>query len=166
MLILADPDRAFELSEYPNTGVGLMRLEFAITNSIKVHPLAFCEPERIKDVEVKKLIDELTIGYSSGKTYFVEKLVEAVSIVATAFYPKDVIVRLSDFKSNEYANLLGGKYFEPHEENPMIGLRGASRYYSDFYRKGFALECEAMKKVRNVKGMKNVKLMIPFCRNN
>ncbi len=164
MLILADPDRAFELSEYPNTGVGLMRLEFAITNSIKVHPLAFCEPERIKDVEVKKLIDELTIGYSSGKTYFVEKLVEAVSIVAAAFYPKDVIVRLSDFKSNEYANLLGGKYFEPHEENPMIGLRGASRYYSDFYRKGFALECEAMKKVRNVKGMKNVKLMIPFCR--
>jgi pyruvate,water dikinase len=99
-----------------------------------------------------------------GKSYFIDKLAEAVSTVAAAFYPKDVIVRMSDFKSNEYANLIGGKYFEPQEENPMIGLRGASRYYSDFYRKGFVLECEAMKKVRNEMGMSNVKLMIPFCR--
>ena len=106
----------------------------------------------------------MTKGYENGTDYFVNKLAEAVSTVAAAFYPKDVIVRMSDFKSNEYANLIGGKYFEPEEENPMIGFRGASRYYSDFYRKGFALECEAMKKVRNEMGLHNVKLMIPFCR--
>lgn len=164
MFILADPDRAFELSHYPNSGVGLLRLEFAISNSIRIHPLALIEPEKITDGQTKSEIEELTKDYSAGKTYFVEKLVEAVSTVAAAFYPKDVIVRMSDFKSNEYANLIGGKYFEPQEENPMIGLRGASRYYSDFYRKGFALECEAMKKVRDEMGMTNVKLMIPFCR--
>jgi pyruvate,water dikinase len=164
MLILADPERAFELSNYPNQGVGLLRLEFAISNSICIHPLALIEPEKIKDEKTKTEINELTKDYSTGEDYFVSKLAEAVSIVAAAFYPKDVIVRMSDFKSNEYANLIGGKYFEPHEENPMIGLRGASRYYSDFYRKGFALECEAMKKVRNEMGMTNVKLMIPFCR--
>lgn len=164
MFILADPDRAFELSNYPNQGVGLLRLEFAISNSIRIHPLALIEPEKVLDEKIKKEIYELTKDYSTGKEYFVNKLVEAVSTVAAAFYPKDVIVRMSDFKSNEYANLIGGKYFEPHEENPMIGLRGASRYYSDFYRKGFALECEAMKKIRNEMGMNNVKLMIPFCR--
>jgi pyruvate,water dikinase len=164
MFILADPDRAFELSNYPNQGVGLLRLEFAISNSIRIHPLALIEPEKILDEKIKIEINELTKDYSTGKEYFVNKLVEAVSTVAAAFYPKDVIVRMSDFKSNEYANLIGGKYFEPHEENPMIGLRGASRYYSDFYRKGFALECEAMKKVRDEMGMTNVKLMIPFCR--
>ena len=164
MLILADPERAFELSNYPNKGVGLMRLEFAISNSIRIHPLALIESEKVTDEQIKNEIKALTINYKDTKTYFVNKLAEAVSIVAAAFYPKDVIVRMSDFKSNEYANLIGGKYFEPHEENPMIGLRGASRYYSDFYRKGFALECEAMKKVRNEMGMTNVKLMIPFCR--
>lgn len=164
MFILADPDRAFELSNYPNKGVGLLRLEFAISNSIRIHPLALIEPEKITDKKIKEEINELTINYTDGKAYFIDKLAEAVSMVAAAFYPKDVIVRMSDFKSNEYANLIGGKYFEPHEENPMIGLRGASRYYSDFYRKGFALECEAMKKVRNEMGMTNVKLMIPFCR--
>ncbi|MBK6565162.1 MAG: phosphoenolpyruvate synthase [Saprospiraceae bacterium] len=164
MLILADPDRAYELSNYPNKGVGLLRLEFAISNSIKIHPLALIETEKVMDEKIKSDIKELTKGYTDGKKYFVDKLAEAVSLVAAAFYPKDVIVRMSDFKSNEYANLIGGKYFEPHEENPMIGLRGASRYYSEFYRKGFALECEAMKKVRNEMGMHNVKLMIPFCR--
>ena len=164
MLILADPERAFELSKFPNKGVGLLRLEFAITNSIKIHPLAFCEPEKINDPDLIEQVTQITKGYESGRHYFVEKLAEAVSVVAAAFYPKDVIVRLSDFKSNEYANLIGGKYFEPHEENPMIGLRGASRYYSDFYCSGFALECEAMKMVRNSKGLHNVKLMIPFCR--
>jgi pyruvate,water dikinase len=164
MLILADPDRAYELSNYPNKGVGLLRLEFAISNSIKIHPLALIETEKVFDEKIKSDIKELTRGYTDGKKYFVDKLAEAVSLVAAAFYPKDVIVRMSDFKSNEYANLIGGKYFEPHEENPMIGLRGASRYYSEFYRKGFALECEAMKKVRNEMGMQNVKLMIPFCR--
>lgn len=164
MFILADPERAFELSNYPNKGVGLMRLEFAISNSIRIHPLALVEPEKITENDVKAEIKEITKDYTDGKTYFIDKLAEAVSMVAAAFYPKDVIVRMSDFKSNEYANLTGGKYFEPHEENPMIGLRGASRYYSDFYRKGFVLECEAMKKVRNEMGMTNVKLMIPFCR--
>jgi pyruvate,water dikinase len=164
MFILADPDRAFELSSYPNKGVGLMRMEFAISNSIKIHPLALCEPEKVRDKAVIDQISELTKGYTDSKKYFIDKLAEAVSIVAAAFYPKDVIVRMSDFKSNEYANLIGGQYFEPHEENPMIGFRGASRYYSDFYRKGFALECEAMKKVRNEMGFQNVKLMIPFCR--
>ena len=164
MLILADPERAFELSQYPNQGVGLMRIEFAISNTIKIHPLALIEPEKVTDRDLFYEIELLTKGYHDGKKYFVDKLAEAVSMVAAAFYPKDVIVRMSDFKSNEYANLIGGKYFEPSEENPMIGFRGASRYYSDFYRKGFALECEAMKKVRNEMGMTNVKLMIPFCR--
>jgi len=164
MFILADPDRAFEMSIYPNKGVGLLRLEFAISNSIRIHPLALIEPEKITDEKTKKEIHELTKDFVDGKNYFIDKLAEAVSTVAAAFYPKDVIVRMSDFKSNEYANLIGGKYFEPQEENPMIGLRGASRYYSDFYRKGFVLECEAMKKVRNEMGMSNVKLMIPFCR--
>jgi pyruvate,water dikinase len=164
MFILADPERAFDLSFYPNKGVGLMRMEFAISNTIKIHPNALCEPEKVTDEETISAIKELTKGYKNGKDYFVDKLAEAVSTVAAAFYPKDVIVRMSDFKSNEYANLIGGKYFEPDEENPMIGFRGASRYYSDFYRKGFALECEAMKKVRNEMGLHNVKLMIPFCR--
>ena len=164
MLILADPERAFELSYYPTKGIGLMRVEFAISNTIKIHPLALCEPEKISDPSVQSEIAALTKDYDDGKNYFVDKLAEAVSIVAAAFYPKEVIVRMSDFKSNEYANLIGGKYFEPVEENPMIGFRGASRYYSDFYRKGFALECEAMKKVRNEMGLDNVKLMIPFCR--
>ncbi|CAM4062183.1 phosphoenolpyruvate synthase [Flavobacterium sinopsychrotolerans] len=164
MLILADPERAFELSQYPNQGVGLMRMEFAISNTIKIHPLALCEPEKIIDPNIKSEIAALTNGYEDPKNYFIDKLAEAVAIVAAAFYPKEVIVRMSDFKSNEYANLIGGKYYEPDEENPMIGFRGASRYYSDFYRKGFALECEAMKKVRNEMGLHNVKLMIPFCR--
>lgn len=164
LLILADPERAFELSYFPNQGVGLMRLEFAISNTIKIHPLALCEPEKITDQEIKIQISDLTKGYTDPKNYFIDKLAEAVATVAAAFYPKEVIVRMSDFKSNEYANLLGGKYFEPEEENPMLGFRGASRYYSDFYRQGFALECAAMKKVRDEMGLTNVKLMIPFCR--
>lgn len=164
MLILADPERAFELSHYPNQGVGLMRMEFTISNTIKIHPLALCDPEKITDQVIIDEIVALTKGYEDPKNYFIDKLAEAVAIVAAAFYPKEVIVRMSDFKSNEYANLIGGKYYEPDEENPMIGFRGASRYYNDFYRKGFALECEAMKKVRNEMGFRNVKLMIPFCR--
>jgi pyruvate,water dikinase len=123
-----------------------------------------CEPEKITDAGVKAEINRLTHHYADAKDYFVDKLAEAVALVAAAFHPNEVIVRLSDFKSNEYANLLGGSSFEPHEENPMIGLRGASRYYSDFYRQGFALECRAMKKVREEMGLTNVKLMIPFCR--
>lgn len=164
MFILADPNRAFDLCNYPNRGVGLMRLEFAISNHIQIHPLALCYPEKVLDKKTKKVIQTITKNYSNGADYFVDKLAEAVTQVAAAFYPNEVIVRMSDFKSNEYANLIGGKYFEPKEENPMLGLRGASRYYSDFYRKGFELECLAMKKVREKMGMTNVKLMIPFCR--
>jgi len=164
MLILADPEKAFELSRYPNQGVGLMRMEFVISNTIKIHPLALCEPEKITDTNTITQIAELTKGYTDPKDYFVSTLAEAVATVACAFYPKEVIVRMSDFKSNEYANLIGGSYFEPDEENPMIGFRGASRYYSNFYRKGFALESQAMKKVRDEMGLTNVKLMIPFCR--
>ena len=164
MFILSDPERAFEMSQFPNKGVGLMRIEFAVSNTIKIHPLALCEPEKVTDENTKLLIQDLTKEYNDKKNYFVDKLAEAVAIVAAAFYPKDVIVRMSDFKSNEYANLIGGVYFEPKEENPMLGFRGASRYYSDFYRKGFELECKAMKKVRDFMGLKNVKLMIPFCR--
>ena len=164
MFILADPERAFELCKYPNQGVGLMRLEFTISNSIGIHPLALLEPDKVTNKLTTKEINKRINGYETGALYFVDKLAQAITTVAAAFYPKDVIVRLSDFKSNEYANLLGGIYFEPKEENPMIGLRGASRYYSDYYRKGFALECEALKIVRNTLGMKNIKLMVPFCR--
>ena len=164
MFILAEPDRAFDLSYYPNQGVGLMRIEFAVSNTIKIHPLALCQPEKITDEKTNEQIKALTKGYADGKAFFIGKLAEAVAQVAAAFYPKDVIVRMSDFKSNEYANLIAGKYFEPNEENPMIGFRGASRYYSDFYREAFAMECAAMKKVRDEMGLHNVKLMIPFCR--
>lgn len=164
LLILSDPERAFEVCDYPNQGVGLLRLEFTISKSIKIHPLALCEPEKVTDEATKKEIRDITSNFEDGKEYFVNQLAEAVSTVAAAFYPKEVIVRFSDFKSNEYKNLLGGSYFEPSEENPMLGLRGASRYYSEFFKDAFALECQAMKKVRDEMGLKNVKLMIPFCR--
>lgn len=164
MFILADPEKAADLSRYPNQGVGLMRLEFAITNTVKIHPLALCNPKQITDETVKNNINSITKHFANGKLYFIDTLAQAVALVAASFYPKPVIVRMSDFKSNEYANLLGGQYFEPKEENPMIGLRGASRYYSNFYKDAFALECLAMKKVREKMGLTNVKLMIPFCR--
>lgn len=164
MYILGDPDQAFQLSRYPNDGVGLMRLEFIITNAIKIHPMALVKYNTLKDQEAKKEIDTLTVGYTNKENYFVDTLARAVGTIAAAFYPKDVIVRMSDFKTNEYANLLGGKEFEPEEENPMIGFRGASRYYHDAYKEGFGLECQAMKVVRDEMGLSNVKLMIPFCR--
>ena len=164
MLILGDPERAFQLSFYPNKGVGLMRLEFIISNTIKIHPMALVKFNELKDNKVKDEIDELTHHYFDKEEYFTDKLAQAVATIACAFYPKDVIVRMSDFKTNEYANLIGGKDFEPDEENPMLGFRGASRYYSDRYKEGFRLECEAMKIVRNQMGLTNVKLMIPFCR--
>ena len=164
MLILANPDRAFELSFYPNKGVGLLRMEFIITNSIVVHPMALVRFNELPDGPDKLAIDNITTGYESKTQYFIEKLSRSVAQVAAAFYPKDVIVRMSDFKTNEYASLMGGKYFEPLEENPMLGFRGASRYYNDRYRDGFKLECEAMKVVREKMGLTNVKLMIPFCR--
>ena len=164
MLILADPEKAYKYSFYPNAGVGLMRMEFIITNSIKVHPMALLHFDELKDAEAKKEISILTEMYSDKREYFVDKLSEAVGTIASAFYPKEVIVRMSDLKSNEYAGLIGGKQFEPEEENPMIGFRGASRYYHENYRDGFLLECEAMKRVRDEMGFHNVKIMIPFCR--
>ncbi len=164
MLILGDPDLAYSYSNYPVKGVGLMRLEFVINNTIQIHPLALRYFDQLKDKEAKKKIKELTASYEKKDLFFVEKLAEGVATIAAAFYPRDVIVRMSDFKSNEYANLIGGKEFEPKEENPMLGFRGASRYYSEEYKDGFQMECEAMKIVRDEMGFTNVKLMIPFCR--
>lgn len=164
MFILADPDKAFKYSFLPNNGIGLMRMEFVINNTIQVHPMALVKFDELEDTEARQKIEELTEGYSQKKDYFIDQLSQAIATVAAAFYPKDVIVRMSDFKSNEYANLIGGRQFEPHEENPMLGFRGASRYYSPLYREGFGLECETMKVVRDEMGLTNVKLMIPFCR--
>lgn len=164
MLILGDPDQAFRLSFYPTAGVGLMRLEFAITNSIGIHHMAIVRIDQLQDEKIKQEILQRTSSYPDPVSWFTGKLAETVATIAAAFYPREVIVRMSDFKSNEYANLLGGKTFEPDEENPMLGFRGASRYYHEAYREGFGLECMAMKKVREEMGLTNVKLMIPFCR--
>ena len=164
MLIVGDPDKAFKLSFYPNDGVGLMRVEFIITHAVQIHPMALVKFNELKDDAVKQKIEELTHHYPDKEKYFVDKLAEGVATIAAAFYPKDVIVRMSDFKTNEYANLIGGKDFEPEEENPMLGFRGASRYYNQQYTEGFKLECEAIVKVRDEMGLTNVKLMIPFCR--
>lgn len=164
MLILADPEQAFKLSFYPTAGVGLMRLEFVINNSIQIHPMALKHFDTLKDPTVKETIEKLTHHYPDKANYFVHKLAEGIATIAAAFYPKDVIVRTSDFKSNEYANLIGGKEFEPLESNPMIGFRGASRYYHPKYQEAFELECMAMKMVREEMGFNNVKIMIPFCR--
>lgn len=164
MLITGDPEKAFQLSMYPNNGVGLMRMEFIITHYIRIHPMALVKFDTISDPQVKQQIQQLTSAYASRKQYFIEKLSEGIATIAAAFYPKDVIVRMSDFKTNEYANLLGGKDFEPNEENPMIGFRGASRYYNERYKEGFQLECAAIKRVREEMGLSNVKVMIPFCR--
>lgn len=164
MLILGDPDKAFKLSFYPNSGVGLMRIEFIITHFIQVHPMALVKFDRLTDPSVKKQIEVLTHHYPDKKKYFSDKLAQGIATIAAAFYPKEVIVRMSDFKTNEYANLIGGKDFEPKEENPMLGFRGASRYYNDLYKDGFKLECDAIKQVRNDMGLTNVKVMIPFCR--
>ena len=164
MLIAGDPDKAFNLSFYPNDGVGLMRIEFIITHTVQIHPMALVKFNELKDIDAKKKIEVLTHHYPDKEKYFVDKLAEGVATIASAFYPKDVIVRMSDFKTNEYANLIGGKEFEPLEENPMIGFRGASRYYNDLYKDGFRLECEAIRKVRDEMGLTNIKVMIPFCR--
>jgi len=164
MMNVAEPESAFELSLLPNSGVGLAREEFIINSYIKIHPRALLEYKHVMDPDILKKIDEITEGYKDKAQFFVDKLAQGVARIAGAFYPKDVIVRMSDFKSNEYANLIGGKLFEPKEDNPMIGWRGASRYYNDNYKAGFKLECKALKKVRDVMGLTNVKLMIPFCR--
>ncbi len=164
MMNLGNPEEAFSLSMIPNDGVGLARMEFIINSYIKVHPMALVHPEKIMDEAVRKEINSLTFGYEDKKGYFVEKLAEGVGTIAAAFYPKPVIVRLSDFKTNEYASLVGGHYFEPEEDNPMLGFRGASRYYNERYKEGFALECLAMKRVREEMGLTNLVIMVPFCR--
>ena len=164
MMNVGNPDSAFEFSFIPNEGVGLAREEFIISSYIKVHPLALLHYDKLKDKKVKEIIDELAYAYKSRTEFFIEKLSQGVAMIGAAFYPKPVIVRMSDFKSNEYANLIGGAEFEPKEENPMIGWRGASRYYAGNYREAFGLECKAMKKARDEMGLTNIKLMIPFCR--
>ncbi|MDD5566749.1 MAG: phosphoenolpyruvate synthase [Patescibacteria group bacterium] len=164
MMNLGDPDQAFEYSFIPNDGVGLAREEFIINSFIKVHPGALLNFGRLKDPKARKIITSLTKGYPSKKQYFIDRLASGIGIIAAAFYPKDVIVRLSDFKTNEYANLIGGRQFEPVETNPMIGWRGASRYYDPNFAAAFGLECLALKKVRSDMGLTNVKIMVPFCR--
>lgn len=164
MMNVGNPEEAFALSFIPNEGVGLARLEFIINTSIKVHPLALLDYHQLTDSQVKAEIRKLTSSYADKSQFFIDKLAEGVGMIGAAFYPNDVIVRMSDFKSNEYANLIGGRAYEPVEENPMLGFRGASRYYDPRYQAGFALECQAMKKVREEMGLSNVKLMIPFCR--
>ncbi len=164
MLNVGDPDNAFNLSFLPNDGVGLARLEFIFTNFVRIHPLALVHYNKLKDKQAKKQITELTIGYKNKTDYCVDKLAEGISRIAVSFYPKPVVVRLSDFKTNEYATLIGGKEFEPKEENPMLGWRGASRYYSKEYKPGFKLECLALKKAREEFGLDNIIVMVPFCR--
>ena len=164
MMNVGNPDNAFALASIPNDGIGLARLEFIINNFIRIHPMALIHFDRVTDQKVRRQIEKLTQGYANKQDFFIDKLAQGVGKIAAAFYPNDVIVRMSDFKSNEYANLIGGKYFEEDEENPMIGFRGASRYYDDRYREAYVLECEAMKKARDEMGLTNIKPMIPFCR--
>lgn len=164
MLILSDPQKALFYASYPSEGVGLLRMEFTISNALQIHPMALVKFDELPNNSEKKQIEALTRHYADKKEFFVDKLAESIGLVAAAFYPREVIVRMSDFKTNEYAKLLGGKLFEPHEENPMLGFRGASRYYNDLYREGFGLECAAIKKVREEMMLTNVKVMIPFCR--
>lgn len=164
MMNVGNPDQAFECSFLPNKGVGLAREEFIINEYVKVHPNALIFFDKVTDADVREQIEKITVGYHSKQQFFIDKLAFGVATLAAAFYPKDVILRFSDFKTNEYANLVGGKYFEPKEDNPMIGWRGASRYYREGYRHGFELECKAIKKVRDEMGLTNLKVMVPFCR--
>src|SRR5271157_679176 len=164
MINLGNPDLAFKTSFLPNDGVGLARMEFIISEYIRVHPLALLHPEKVADPEARRTIDRLTQGYVDGGAFFVERLSEGIGTIAAAFWPKPVVVRMSDFKTNEYASLIGGEGFEPEESNPMLGFRGASRYAHPAYAEGFALECRAMRRVRGEMGLTNVVLMIPFVR--
>ncbi|PIT90472.1 MAG: phosphoenolpyruvate synthase, partial [Candidatus Komeilibacteria bacterium CG10_big_fil_rev_8_21_14_0_10_41_13] len=164
MMNVGNPEAAFAESFIPNDGVGLAREEFIISNFIKIHPLALINYDKIKDQEVKAKIDDLTSAYKDKVQFYVDQLAYGIGRIAGAFFPKDVIVRLSDFKSNEYANLIGGRQYEPEEDNPMIGWRGASRYYDPKYLEGFKLECQALKKAREEMSLNNIKIMVPFCR--
>ena len=164
MMNMASPEAAFRWWRLPNRGIGLARIEFIINNAIQVHPLALLRYDEIKDKATRKTIRELTRGYSDRGEYFVDNLARGIAKIAAAGYPHPVIVRMSDFKTNEYADLIGGRAFEPTEANPMLGFRGASRYYSPHYRDGFALECRAVRRVRETIGLDNLIVMIPFCR--
>lgn len=164
MLNVGNPERAFAFQSVPNAGVGLARLEFLISNTIGIHPQALLQYETLEDADLKKHIDEKTAAYASPVEFYIERLKEGIATIAAAFYPKPVIVRMSDFKSNEYANLAGGNLFEPQEENPMIGFRGASRYVSSTFAPCFALECQAIRRAREDMGLTNVEVMIPFVR--
>ncbi|MEH2285912.1 phosphoenolpyruvate synthase [Nostoc sp.] len=164
LMNVGNPQEALSLSAIPNDGVGLARTEFIIANQIQIHPMALIHYDLLKDEFVKAKIADITALYEDKPQYFVDKLAQGIGRIAAAFYPKPVIVRMSDFKSNEYANLLGGRQFEPHEENPMLGWRGAARYYDQGYREAFALECHAIRRVREDMGLTNVIPMIPFCR--
>jgi pyruvate,water dikinase len=163
MMNVGNPDRAFDFQALPNDGVGLARLEFIINRMIGVHPKALLNFDTLPP-EVKATVEKRISGYESPVDFYISKLVEGISTLAAAFYPKRVIVRLSDFKSNEYANLIGGTLYEPDEENPMLGFRGASRYISETFRDCFYLECEAFKRVRDEMGLTNVEVMVPFVR--
>jgi pyruvate,water dikinase len=165
MMNIGSPDLAFQYSMIPNDGVGLAREEFIIDSHIKIHPLALLRFNEVKDAKTRTVINNLTAGYASKAQYFIDKLAEGISTIGAAFYPNDVIIRFSDFKTNEYAGLIGGRQFEPAENNPMIGWRGASRYYSPEYRPAFELECKAFKKARDEMGITNIKAMVPFCRD-
>ncbi|MFA5175280.1 MAG: phosphoenolpyruvate synthase [Patescibacteria group bacterium] len=164
LMNVGDPTSAFNLASLPCDGVGLAREEFIFTNFIKIHPLALVHYKEITNKKIKSQIDELTIGYRDKTQYCVDKLAEGIGFISSAFYPNDVVVRLSDFKTNEYASLIGGAKYEPKEENPMLGWRGASRYYDPKYKPGFKLECLALKKAREEWGLKNIIVMVPFCR--
>jgi pyruvate,water dikinase len=164
MLNVGSPTMAFQFANIPNKGVGLAREEFIINNYIKVHPLALLQHKQLNDKPLTESIEKLVQGYANEEDYFIQKLSFGIAKIAAAFYPNKVIVRFSDFKTNEYYNMLGGKYFEPSEENPMIGWRGASRYYSSEYKEAFGLECKAILRVRELMGLANVVVMIPFCR--
>jgi pyruvate,water dikinase len=163
-MILGTPEKAYKYAQIPNDGVGLARQEFIINSYIKIHPMALVKYSSIQDKLTRRAIDKLTTGYSDKKDFYTDRLASGIATIASAFYPREVIVRLSDFRSNEYADLIGGRAFEPEERNPMIGWRGASRYYDDNYRPAFELECAAIKMVRDVMGLVNVKVMVPFCR--
>jgi pyruvate,water dikinase len=165
MLNLANPAAALRWWRIPADGVGLARMEFVVSNHIKIHPMALVRYDTLKDDEAKRTIEELTAGYEPRTEYFVDRLSRGLGRIAAVQYPHPVIIRMSDFKTNEYANLIGGAEFEPKEENPMLGFRGASRYYSARYREGFSLECQAIRRLRNEMGFDNVVVMIPFCRS-
>jgi pyruvate,water dikinase len=163
MMNVGNPQLAFDFAQLPNEGVGLARLEFIINNNIGVHPKAILDYPQV-DADLKKAVESVARGHASPRAFYVDKVAEGVATIAAAFWPKPVIVRLSDFKSNEYRKLIGGSRYEPEEENPMLGFRGAARYISDDFREAFAMECEAIKRVRDEMGLANVQVMVPFVR--